>query len=100
MMKRIFTLLALTGALVLFVGGNFAMAAADMPVKGCDEKFESLDADSDGTISWGEYKAAYDPGTRATMPSASGSEAFFVFNKKDADQDGVLTKKELCTMIW
>jgi hypothetical protein len=90
-------LLAAIGALVFCGSPALAQDQAGPVDPSCSERFAGIDADSDGTLSWAEYKSAYEEGkVLGAVPSPSGTEAFFVFNKKDFDEDGKLTKEEFC----
>lgn len=57
------------------------------PMMRCEENFVKMDTDKDGKLSLAEFKAGEHP--RGNVEK--------LFNVKDADKDGFLTKEELCS---
>jgi hypothetical protein len=90
-------LFAAIGALI-FCGSP--VLAQDQPQtipESCKKQFMEMDSDSDGSMSWAEYKSGYEAGkVLGAVPSPSGTEAFFVFNKADFNEDGKLSMQEFC----
>ncbi len=57
------------------------------PMMRCQERFDAMDTNHDGTISMEEFMAVKHPGGRGEQ----------VFKRRDTNQDGNLTKEEFCS---
>ncbi len=86
-----FLLLFIVAALfILAAGCSSRTDTADKRPRRGDpaSRFQQLDANQDGLLSWDEFKAA----------PARSSPVEELFNKLDADGDGVLTRDEFMSM--
>ena len=80
-LSKIFLGLGVVG--FAFFGFNQALAQEKNPFeKAIEARFNAMDTNKDGKISYDEYKAAYEKSIKAS------------FEKRDKNSDGLLTKDE------